>query len=472
MNKIVSILSKLTLATFLGFVLLSCDVQETPPEELATKIDSSAQGEAVDLSGSIDIQKVVSPLGIEAWLVEEHSIPIIAINIGFVGGTYLDPQGKEGLLRMYAGLIDEGAGDYDSQAFQSALDENSIGLSFSASRDALTGGLSTLTQNKDLAFDLMRLAVTEPRFDEEPVERIRAQMFVLQKRALSSPGTMASKVLFEDVFGENPYARPTLGTPESVASLTRADFDVFRKTYLTRDRLKVSVVGDITAEELASVLDHIFGNLPAAGDPIDHTPAPVAASGDLIVSPFENPQSTVLFAGPGLLRDDEDFIPAYVVNYILGGGGFSSRLMDEVREKRGLTYGIYTQLVPWERAGLFFGSVASDNAKVAEAIAITKAEIDRIRTEGVTEEELQDAKTYLTGAFALGFDSNGKIASNLLGYQLGGLPLDYINVRNGLIKAVTMEDAERALARLPAADDLTFVVVGEPEGLEADQTLE
>lgn len=434
-------------------------------EAVVEPIGSGVSGEATELTGNIEIQRVVSPLGIEAWLVEEHSIPIVAMNLGFQGGAYLDKDSKEGTARLLTTLLDEGAGDLDSEAFQSTLDENSISLSFSASRDSITGGLRSLSANKELAFNLLRMALNQPRFDEEPVERMRAQMAVLQKRRAASPNAIASDNLFGALFPDHKYARPVIGDPTSMALISVSDLDVYRKSYLTQDRLKVAVVGDITPDELARVLDEVFGSLPAAGTPREVDPIAVDASGKTIVVPFNNPQSSVIFGGQGLMQDDEEFIPVFVTNYIIGSGGFNSRLMQEVREKRGLTYSIYTQFSPLDRAGLFMGAVASDNAKVAEAVAITKAEIDRLRTEGVSEQELSDAKTYLTGAFALRFDSNAKIASQLINYQLGDFPFDYINIRNGLVDDVSMDDVNAILERFPPSEELTFVVVGQPEGI-------
>jgi zinc protease len=448
-------------------IAVACDGQGTATGEGAAKtIDPSSRGEAQSLSGTIDVKRVVSPGGIEAWLVEEHAIPLVAMNFGFNGGAYSDPLGKAGLANMVSGLLDEGAGDYDSQAFQSALDENSISLSFSAGRDAFTGNLFTLSKTKELAFELQRLALTEPRFDDEPVSRIRAQIAVMQKRAASSPRSIAADLLAKQIFGTQRYARKVIGTPETLAEFSVDDMQGYRRSVLTRDRLMVAVVGDVTPEELATLLDQIFGGLPETGAPFELDPATVSADGGLTIEPFESPQSTVQFSGPGIRQDHPDFFPAYVANHILGSGGFGSRLMSEVRAKRGLTYGIYTGLQTLDRAGLFVGSVASDNARVAETIAVTKAEIDKFREDGVTQDELDDAKTYMTGAFVLGFDSNAKIARRLLAYQMQGFPLDYINIRNDKINAVTMDDVNRALAHFPPVSDISFVVVGQPEGLE------
>ncbi len=417
------------------------------------------------LDSKIAVQRVVSPLGIEAWLVEESSIPIISLELSFEGGARTDPFGKEGLSFLVAGLLDEGAGQYSSSEFRSLLEENSIGLSFQTGRESFGGSLTTLSSNRDLAFDLLRLALTRPRFDDEPVNRVRSQVAVIQRRAISSPGQLASDTLYAELFNSQTYGRKTIGTTQSLSAITNTNLAAYVKEHLVRDRLKIAVVGDIDAETLAVKLDKMFGDLPASSTSAVADEISVSSGGSLNIVSFDNPQSTVLFAANGIKIDDPDFMPAYALNYVLGGGGFSSRLMQEVREKRGLTYGISTFFVPSNNFGMFIGSVASDNEKIAETIEVTKFEIDRMKREGITKEELANAKTYLTGAFALRFDSNAKIAGQLLGYQQYGLGIDYINRRNGLIEAITMDDIARALQRLPASNELSFVVVGKPKGL-------
>lgn len=305
-----------------------------------------------------------------------------------------------------------------------------------------------------------------PRLDKEPLDRIRNQILVGLKRQEMNPNAIASKNLFARLFADHAYGRPTSGTPESVSAISKSDLQDYRKRAITKDRLMIGVVGDIDAGKLGAMLDDVFGSLPGSGAPMSNTHVGANGTGINIIVSLENPQSTVIFAGPAIMREDPDFIPTFVLNYTLGGGSFASRLMHEVREKRGLTYGIYTYLFPLDRSGLFVGQVASDNGKIAETIALTKSEIEKVRTEGVTAQELEDAKLYLTGAFPLRFTSNSSISGQLLGYQLAGYDIDYINRRNSLIDAVTLEDVARAAKRLPSPDEITFVIVGEPEGIE------
>lgn len=435
-------------------------------ENVETVDDQAMKAGAADFSSGTQIKRVVSPGGIEAWLVEEHSIPLIAVEIGFKGGARLDPDGKEGLAYMLSGLLDEGAGDLDSQAFQTRLEDLAVRLSFDAGRDGFYGSLRTLTDNRDEAFRLLKLALTEPRFDEEPIERIRSKILVKLNRDAASPQVIARKRWNEEIFGDHPYGRQSQGTPDSVSSITVDDLRSYVASAIARENLKVAVVGDIDADTLARLLDETFGNLPDAPAPAEFEQVEISSDPKLVVVEREQPQSVVLLGGPGLMLDDPDFFPAFVLNYVVGGGGFASRLMEEVREKRGLAYGVSTGLATLDYAGYFIGSVATENARVSESIDIIKSEFEKVRTDGITADELRNAKTYLTGSFPLRFDSNSKIANQLVGYQLVGRGIDYINTRNGKIEAVTLEDVNRVARRFMDPDALTIVVVGQPEGLE------
>jgi zinc protease len=414
---------------------------------------------------AVEVQRVVSPGGIEAWLVEDHSNPIISMDIAFPGGASADPAGKEGLAHMVSGLLDEGAGDLDSQAFQRRLAELSIRLSFDAGLDTFRGTVRTLKDNQDTAFDLLRLALTAPRFDEEPVGRIRSQIRVQLERDSESPNRIAGRALRESMFPGHPYARPVRGTLESLPAITVEDMRRFVADRLAREVLKIAVVGDITAEELAVRLDDTFRALPEHAAPFAVADIVPQADGEVVVIERDLPQSVVVFGHAGIKRDDPDFYAAYIVNHILGGGSFNSRLFEEVREKRGLAYGVHSYLHPLEHAGLAMGSVATQNARAKESLEVIRLEWRRMSESGPTREELDDAKTYLTGSYPLRFSSTGSIAGMLLGIQLDDLGIDYVNVRNDLIAKVTLEDAKRVAAGLLRADDLTFVVVGKPDGV-------
>ena len=417
-------------------------------------------------ASAADVTRVVSPGGIEAWLVEEHAIPILSLKAAFRGGATLDADGREGLANMASGLLDEGAGDYDSQAFQTRLEDLAIRLGFDAGLDTFTASLKTLSENTDEAFALLRLALTAPRFDAEPVERIRGQIQVNLARQAEDPDRIVARTWFDEAFPGHPYGRPVHGTPESVAAIGTDDLRAFVAAQIARDRLVIGVVGDITAQRLGALLDATFGALPDTGAALDVADAVPAAAGRVIVVERDIPQSIAVFGHAGLARDDPDYYAAYVMNHILGSGGFTSRLTNEVREKRGLAYGVYSYLSPMDHAALYMGRVATENGAVAESLDIIRAEFARMRDFGVSAAELGDAKTYLTGSFPLRLDSNGKIAGLLVGIQLEDLGIDYIDRRNGYIETVTLDDVNRVARELLTPDDLQVVVVGKPVGLE------
>ncbi|MAN79440.1 MAG: peptidase M16 [Rhodospirillaceae bacterium] len=412
------------------------------------------------------IERVVSPGGIEAWLVEDHLNPIISLHLAFRGGSALDPEGKEGLANMVSTLLDEGAGDLDSKAFQQTLEDNSITLRFSAARDSLGARVQTLTENRDLAFDLLRQAMTKPRFDAEPVSRLRAQLLANLRHESEDADAIAGKTLMKTLYPDHPYGRPTGGTPESVAAITADDLRTFVKERLARDTLAIGVVGDITAEELAPLLDKTFGALPAKAAPWQVPEVAPKASGRIIVIEKPLKQSNILFADRGLMRKDPDFYAAYVMNHILGGGGFTSRLYTEVREKRGLAYSVYTYLHPMDRSAIYAGGAGTANARVSETLKVVRDEWAKLAKDGVTEAELTAAKQYLTGSFPLRFTATERIASILVGMQTEDLGIDYLDKRNSYIEAVSLDDIRRVARKLLRPEDLTVVVVGEPKGVK------
>ncbi|MDA1099735.1 MAG: pitrilysin family protein [Proteobacteria bacterium] len=411
------------------------------------------------------ILEVRSPGGITAWLVHEPTIPLLSVNFSFAGGASLDRPGRNGTANLVSGLLDEGAGSYDSLAFQTRLQDLAVRMSFSADRDSFSGGLSTLSTNRDAAFELLRLALIEPRFETEAVERVRRQIITGLVESQEDPGTIATRLWFATAFPDHPYGRPSNGSIESVKAISTDDLRDLLGRMLARNRLTIGVVGDISAAELAPLLDKTFGALPVsvAIEPVPEV-SPVGA-GVLKVVQKANPQSQVMFGGPGLKRDDPDWYAAYVLNYVLGGGGFASRLYAEVREKRGLAYSVYSYLYPLEHAAIYMGGVGTKNQRVAEALTVIKEQIGLAGENGITEAELVNAKTYLNGSFPLQLTSSGRIANLLLAIQRHNLGIDYMDRRASLIDAVTMADVRRVAKRLLRPENLLIVVVGEPAGL-------
>lgn len=415
-------------------------------------------------AGAVDIREVTSPGGIRAWLVEERSIPFVALELRFRGGTSLDPEGKRGAINLMTALLEEGAGDRDARAFAEARDDLAASFDFDVWDDALTVSARFLTENRSEAVALLETALTQPRFDEDALERVRAQVLSIIQSDLKDPNHLAGRGFDSLAFGAHPYGTDRNGSAETVAALTREDMAEAAARVLARDRIYVSAVGDIGPEELGALLDDLLGDLPATGAEMPRRAEFLLAPG-VTVEDFDTPQSVVSFGHIGIRRDDPDFFAAFVMNQILGGSGFAARLMDEVREKRGLTYGISTYLVPLDLAETYQGAFASSNDKVAEAIAVVRAEWARLAGEGVGQAELAAAKTYLTGSYPLRFDGNAPIAKILVGMQMEGLPITYVNTRNAQIEAVTLDDVRRVATRVMRPEALHFYVVGKPEGL-------
>jgi zinc protease len=421
---------------------------------------------ALPARAAIEITLVTSPGGISAWLYEDHTIPIVTLEASFRAGAVLDPEGQEGVTALMTALLEEGAGDLDATAFAEARESLAARFSFDSSLDALSVSATMLAENRDEALDLLRSALVEPRFDTAAIERVRGQLLASLRADSANPHRLATRAFNAQAFDGHPYARPSDGAEETVAALNRDQIRAARAAALTTDRLAIAVVGAIGPDELGPLLDHVFGDLPRQGPPLPPV-ATAEAPGTVTVIDLDIPQSVVTFGHAGIARDDPDFIPAFVLDHILGGGGFGSRLTEEIRERRGLTYGISTWLAPNDFGWLYLGGFSSANDRVAEALDLVRAEWGRIAAEGVTEAELDAAKRYLTGAYALRFDGNARIAGQLLGLQNAGLDRGYVNRRNDLVEAVSLDDIRRVADRLIDPEALTFVVVGRPVGVQA-----
>jgi zinc protease len=321
----------------------------------------------------------------------------------------------------------------------------------------------TLSENANEAFHLLGLALTKPRFDADAIARVRAQIVAALQQEDEDPPNVASKGFSGTFFGDHPYGHPINGTLASVAHINRTDIRTFQRTHWVRNGLRIAISGDADPKTLKMLIGSAFGQLAEKWPPpvpsVEHDGAP-----GLHVMPMPVPQPTAIFGLPGILRSDRDFIPAYVANYVLGGGGFSSRLMREVREKRGLTYGISTSLDTLRKAGLFAGQVATRGGAMRQTIDVVRTTMKDFSENGATDKELADAKTYITGSFPLSLSSNVGIANQLGAFQRVGLPIDYISKRNALINAVTLDDVKRVAKRLFSPEKLTIVIGGSLQG--------
>ena len=409
------------------------------------------------------IQHLISPGGIEAWFVQDATVPLIAMEYAFGGGATQDPADKPGVGNLVADLLDEGSGDLDSNTFHERLDRRAIELSFTSTRDYFRGSLRMLKDNKDEAFDLLRMSLTSPHFDSADVERIRSQVLSGLRRDSTNPSALAGRKFLEIAYGDHPYGRQASGTLESVPKIDVADLKDYVRRVLARDTLKIAVVGDVDPAALGALLDRTFGGLPAKAS---LTPVPdveAAKPPQRAFIPLDVPQTVVTFGGPGFMRHDPNFMAAYVVNHILGGGGLSSRLYHEVREKRGLAYSVYETLLWMDHSALFIGNTGTRADRAGETVDAVNKEIRRIAEDGPTQTELDEAKSYLKGSQMLALDTSSKLASALLQYQIDKLPIDYIEKRNAIVDAVTLDDAKKAAQRLWGQGLLTVVVGRAPQ---------
>ena len=415
-------------------------------------------------SGPAEIDTLATHGGLEAWQVRSSFVPLIALAFAFEGGASQDPPGKAGATQLLSRLLDEGAGQLSSDAFQERLAERAIELNFTCGPDALGGSLKTLVAHADEAFELLRLAVVEPRFDEDAIERVKAQTIASLRYQANDPGNVATKRFLAEGFRGHPYGEPASGTVESVASVTRDDLVGLHRRLLARSHLKIAAVGDISATDLERRLDEAFGALPAAPRLDTVTPAVLAGIGDRTVVDLDVPQSVIRFGFSGASWRDPDFIPTYVLNHILGGGAFTSRLFQEVRERRGLAYSVGTSLVSYRQAAMTWGYTATKNERVPECLDVIAGEIAKLRREGPTDDELAKARDYLTGSYALGFDTSTKIAHQLVQIAFEGLGVDYIRQRNELVAAVEQADIRR-VADSVLDEGMLTVIAGRPAGL-------
>ena len=435
-----------TFARFAGALIASLTISFATPSLAATKI-----------------QHLISPGGIEAWFVQDATVPLIAMEYAFGGGAAQDPADKPGVANMVASLIDEGSGDLDSKTFHERLDRRAIELSFSATRDYFRGSLRMLKDNKDEAFDLLHMALTSPHFDATDVERIRSQIVSGLRRDTTNPNALAGRKFLEIAHGDHPYGRQASGTLESVPTITVADMKDYVRRVIAKDTLKIAVVGDVDPATLGKLLDQTFGGLPAKAS---LTPVPdivAAKPPQRAFVPLDVPQTVISFGGPGIMRHDPNFMAAYVVNHIIGGGGLSSRLYHEVREKRGLAYSVYQTLLWMDHSALFIGNTGTRADRAGETLDAVEKEIRRMAEEGPTQQELDEAKSYLKGSQMLQLDTSSKLASGLLQYQLDRLPIDYLEKRNAIVDAVTLADAKAVAKRLWGQGLLTVIVGRAPQ---------
>lgn len=413
---------------------------------------------AATASAEVKIQEVVSSKGVKAWLVEDYTVPIISVRFAFRGGSTQDPAGKQGIANLMTGLFDEGAGDMDSDQFQLALDDAGAEMSFSAGSDAIYGSMRMLADSQDNAFSLLRTAILSPRFDQAPVDRIRAQIAAGIEASERDPEQRGQVAWREAIYAGHPYAQPGEGTVASLSAITRDDLLAFHKQQFARDNLTVGVVGAIDAESLKKRLDELFGDLPEKAGLVKVERA-APKLGQQINIEYDLPQTSIYMAWPGIDRDDPQFFAAYLMDHIFGGGTFSSRLFTEVREKRGLAYSVNSALVNRDFDATMQVMTGTRADRAAETLSIIKAEAKRMADQGPTAEELEFAKKYVIGAYAINnLDSSAAIARTLVQLQMDRLGIDYIQRRVKLINDVTLDDVTAVAKRLLTAEPAVMLV--------------
>ncbi len=421
----------------------------------------------------LDIKDVKSPAGLTAWLVEDHTVPVISLRFTFKGsGSALDTPEKQGLARMLSNTMDEGAGDLNSQAFQEALNDHSISLSFSAARDNFGGSVKTLSKHKDEAFRLLALALTKPRFDQEAIDRMRLANISRIKGDMTDPNWIAARLMNDTIFQGHPYSMNSGGTLSSLPRITAEDLRAKVRSDLTQDRLLISVAGDITEAELTQLLDKTFGGLEktASSKPVAED-VKFPAKAQTIFYQRDIPQTVVQMSMPGISWIDPDYYAAEVMNFVFGGAGFGSRLMEVIREKRGLTYGIYSGLSHSDHANTLAISSSTRNETTKELIDLSAQQMNEMRQNPVTAKELKNAVTYLIGSVPLDLTSTDKISAYMMAFQSEGLPKDYLDMRERELKAVTIADVMRVSAHLLSPAQMTTILVGKPDKITPDKTV-
>ena len=415
----------------------------------------------------LDIREIKTPAGITVWFFEDHTLPIVAVNFAFAGaGTINDPPEKQGLAKMLSNTLDEGAGDLDSRAFQKELADHSIGFGFSASRDHFSGSMKFLSREKTRAFDLLALALTKPRFDDDAIQRMRDANIVRIRSSLTDPDWRAARIMNDRAYEGHPYAMNSGGTVSGLQSITGDDLRSFLKDNITRDRLLVAVAGDLSEAEAKAFIDSAFSGLPAQSAGKKPENISIRNTGKTFLMKNDSPQTIIMMAQDGIDRTDPDWYAAQIMNFILGSSGFGSRLMEEVREKRGLTYGIYTSLDTQDHARSISLSTSTRNEKTAEMLELIRAEWVKMRDADITEDELTTAKSYITGSMPLALSSTDRISGMMLSMMLDHLPSTYLDTLADKINAVTISDIRRVSGRILNPDTLLTVLVGMPQGTD------
>ena len=415
----------------------------------------------VNANASPEIAHWKTNNGVNVYFVEAPEIPIVDIRIVYKAGSAQDGA-KHGLASLTASLMDEGAGELDANAFNDKLADTGASFGAGALRDMAWLSLRTLSDEKysKPAFELLRQVASSPAFNKDAVSRAKAATISRIQREASSPGSVANNAIRKAVFGDHPYAHPTAGEEKTVAAITQADVKDFHRKYYVAENAMLAIVGALTNEQAHKLADKITAELPAG------TAAGSIAAVNLLDSKseqkisFDSIQSHIRLGMPGMKRGDKDYIPLFVGNHVLGGGGLVSLLFDEVREKRGLSYGVNSYFAPSEQLGVFIASLQTDGSQADEALKVLRDTMHTFIQDGPPAGRLEAAKQNLIGGFPLRVDSNSEIIEYISMIGFYGLPLDYLKTFPEKVAKVNAEQIKEAFQRRVNLERAAIVVVG------------
>ena len=410
---------------------------------------------------AIDFKSLKTDSGIKFWLVEDKSLPLISLSFLFKGGSSLDPGGKEGVTNLMTSLLDEGSDNFSASEFKLAMRENGVKISYSASKEKINGTFQVVKSQIQEGFWLLHESLNKPLFQLDKINEVKSQIEASIKIDQSNISTIASDKFNDFFFINNKLGKTVKGNLDSLSKIKRLDILKSFEKSITKNNLVIGIAGDINSELAKKYIDYVFGNLP-----INNSIKPISTLPDLRngveIFEIDTPQTTVVFGQRGLSRNNKDYFSARIANYILGGGGFQSRLYKEIRERNGLVYSIYSYLLPFERTGIIIGGFQTRNENVKNTIQKVRDEWINIRVNGISKKELANAKTYFKGSFSRNLTSTVSIANLLMIVQYYDLGEDYFANRDLIIDNVKLNHVNKLVKNLFDNDKLFFMVVGKP----------
>ncbi len=413
-------------------------------------------------SDAIQFESLETKNGIKFWLIEDKALPLVSISFSFKGGSILDPVGKSGVTNLMTSLLDEGTQNFTASEYRLFKRENGIKISFSTSKERIEGTFQVVKPRLQEGFYLLHESINKAKFPINEIKKVKSQVEASIKIDNSNISTIASNKFNKFFFKDKLIGRNTKGSLETLGNISRDDIQSIYRSSFIKNRLVIGISGDIEPNLAKKYVDYVFGDLPSK-----KFINPISMLEDLNkgmeIIEMKTPQTTVVFGQKGLGRKDKEYFAARVINYVLGGGGFQSRLYKEIREANGLVYSIYSYLLPYEYAGVIVGGFQTRNQNVGKTIEKVKTEWNRIKTEGITKIELQNAKTYYKGSFSRNFTSTLSIASLLMIVQYYDLGEDYFDKRDLIIDNLKLNELNNLAKNLFDSETLFFMIVGEPK---------